>query len=71
LGKLIEIDPSLEDVQFFSDSQRLSQVFVNLVSNSLKFTFNGYIKFYAKRAELNSEEEAKAESKGRPLIVED
>jgi signal transduction histidine kinase len=44
LQKIIEIDPCLENEEFMCDKQRLSQVFVNLLSNALKFTYKGYIK---------------------------
>jgi signal transduction histidine kinase len=44
LQKIIEIDPRLENEEFMCDKQRLSQVFVNLLSNALKFTYKGYIK---------------------------
>jgi signal transduction histidine kinase len=36
-------------VEFQFDKQRISQVFVNLLSNALKFTFHGYIKLSVKK----------------------
>ncbi len=47
LIKILEIDPLLSKIDIESDEQRLKQIFVNLISNSLKFTFSGYIKIKA------------------------
>lgn len=44
LRKYVEIDESLLGIEFSSDKQRISQVLVNLLSNSLKFTYKGFIK---------------------------
>jgi CheY-like chemotaxis protein len=34
-----------EDIAILSDSDRLQQIFINLIGNSLKFTQNGYVEF--------------------------
>ena len=44
IKKIIEIDSRLNNFEFKSDSSRISQIIVNLISNSLKFTYKGYIK---------------------------
>jgi two-component system phosphate regulon sensor histidine kinase PhoR len=41
MGKHIEVDVSLEDVTIMGDEDLLSQVWMNLVSNSIKFTPEG------------------------------
>lgn len=43
----MEIDDDLLHLNFMSDSQRLKQVLVNLLSNALKFTYKGHIKISA------------------------
>lgn len=46
----IEIDADLLDIEYISDKERLSQVLVNLLSNSLKFTFKGFIRIKIQKA---------------------
>jgi signal transduction histidine kinase len=41
LGKCLEMDISLEEVQITADEDLLSQVWVNLLNNSIKFTPDG------------------------------
>ena len=43
-----KIDDSFDNLLIFSDDKRLKQIIVNLISNSIKFTKSGYIKFEAK-----------------------
>ncbi len=40
-GKRIDVDVSLEDVTIMADEDLLSQVWINLISNSIKFTPEG------------------------------
>ena len=47
LQRILEIDHSLLQLEVLSDEQRLKQIFVNLISNALKFTFTGNIKVKA------------------------
>jgi two-component system, sensor histidine kinase and response regulator len=51
LELLIEIDPAFKDQRCKSDKARIRQILMNLVSNALKFTFNGHIKI---KVELTS-----------------
>lgn len=51
---ILEIDKNIPDT-FTSDPTKLSQIFMNLINNSLKFTQNGEVKIIAKL--LNKEEE--------------
>ena len=44
LNMIIDIEEDLHDLNITFDKQRLSQVLMNLLSNSLKFTFQGDIK---------------------------
>ena len=44
---MVYVDPKLEQYNFISDYQRLSQVIVNLLSNAVKFTFKGFVKISA------------------------
>lgn len=39
LNQIVKIDQSLYNLMFLGDKQRLCQVLVNLIANSLKFTF--------------------------------
>lgn len=41
---LIEIEGILENVSLFSDERRIKQVLINLFTNAIKFTFEGYVK---------------------------
>ena len=44
---ILEIEETIPD-NLICDPTKLSQIFINLVSNSLKFTKNGYVKLIAK-----------------------
>ena len=44
----VEYDPDLPD-SFITDSRRLKQMLVNLISNSIKYTFNGSVKLIVSR----------------------
>ena len=48
------IDDKLEGVEINSDRNRLRQVLMNLMTNSVKFTFQGFIKI---SASLNRDDE--------------
>jgi signal transduction histidine kinase len=50
---LIEIDPKLKKVPCKSDHGRIKQILLNLLSNALKFTFNGHIKIKAEMTVKN------------------
>ena len=43
LTKVVTVDPQLEHNLYEGDSRRIKQVLINLLSNSLKFTFQGSI----------------------------
>lgn len=44
---IMDIDPSIP-VNLICDPTKMSQIFMNLINNSLKFTKNGYVKLSAK-----------------------
>lgn len=46
---LLEIDESIPE-NIICDPTKISQIFINLIGNSLKFTQNGYVKIIAKLA---------------------
>jgi signal transduction histidine kinase/CheY-like chemotaxis protein len=51
---LIEIDDAIPD-NLIGDPTKLSQIFINLINNALKFTHNGEVKVIAKLMELQDE----------------
>jgi len=51
---LIEIDSAIPD-NLIGDPTKLSQIFINLINNALKFTHNGEVKVIAKLMELGEE----------------
>lgn len=51
---LIEIDDAIPD-NLIGDPTKLSQIFMNLINNALKFTKNGEVKVIAKLNSLNKE----------------
>ncbi|RZJ30186.1 MAG: response regulator [Flavobacterium sp.] len=51
---LVEIDQSIPD-NLIGDPTKLSQIFINLINNALKFTQNGEVKVIAKLMELDEE----------------
>ncbi len=38
-------DPSVEDIKIVTDSQKLMEILINLIKNSIKFTEKGYIEY--------------------------
>jgi osomolarity two-component system sensor histidine kinase NIK1 len=50
----MHIDSSLNDLNIYTDEQRFKQILLNLLSNSVKFTNNGYIKISAEIQKNNS-----------------
>lgn len=51
---IVEIDDSIPD-NLIGDPTKLSQIFINLINNALKFTQNGEVKVIAKLMELGEE----------------
>ena len=51
---IIEIDETIPD-NLIGDPTKLSQIFINLINNALKFTQNGEVKVIAKLMELEEE----------------
>uniref|UniRef100_A0A7S3K7V0 histidine kinase n=1 Tax=Euplotes crassus TaxID=5936 RepID=A0A7S3K7V0_EUPCR len=45
----IDIDPRIRRVRVYSDEKRIKQVLINLLSNSLKFTFSGSVTLSCKQ----------------------
>jgi CheY-like chemotaxis protein len=52
---LLEIDDSIPE-NIICDPTKISQIFINLIGNSLKFTENGYVKIIAKLAVFEGDE---------------
>jgi signal transduction histidine kinase len=52
---VLEIDDNLPEI-LISDPTKLSQIFMNLINNSLKFTKNGFVKVSAKIDEVKEKE---------------
>ncbi|MCX7546975.1 ATP-binding protein [Xanthomarina sp. F1114] len=52
----VSIDPILKNDYLDIDSSRLTQVLQNLISNAIKYTDNGFIKFTVKMESENEEE---------------
>lgn len=50
---MLDIDETIPD-NLVCDPTKLSQIFINLVNNSLKFTKNGYVKLSAKLIEIEN-----------------
>ena len=48
-------DPDLANTTFVSDSKRISQVLINLISNSVKFTEKGFITVTVSKLERDDE----------------
>jgi signal transduction histidine kinase len=53
---ILSIDEQLKNEEVFSDKGRLKQILLNLISNSLKFTFEGAITLEIFKEIKNSEE---------------
>jgi signal transduction histidine kinase len=49
LNFIVDIRDGLQNHLMFSDKQRIKQTLINLLSNSYKFTFEGYIKILVKK----------------------
>ncbi len=52
---VIEIDPEIPDI-LIGDPTKLSQIFINLINNALKFTKNGEVKVIATQVSRTEEE---------------
>ena len=69
----IKFDPRLHKRKVFSDRSRIKQVFLNLLSNALKFTFEGHIKISTQCVNMNGKDmiEFKVEDTGIGIKDED
>ena len=67
----IIFDGSLEFMNFFSDEVRIKQILLNFISNSVKFTSEGFIKLIFHRHEENDTIVLTIEDSGRGIKEED
>ena len=51
---ILEVDPEVPEI-LLSDPTKLSQIFINLINNALKFTKNGEVKITAKLIEIGED----------------
>jgi two-component system sensor histidine kinase EvgS len=51
----MKIDPNIKQ-EIFTDQQRFKQILINLLRNSQKFTFEGYIKLSAESILVQEDE---------------
>jgi two-component system, NarL family, sensor histidine kinase BarA len=59
LQLIVDVDPSLVEQPCKSDHGRIKQILMNLISNALKFTFEGHIKVRAELIVRNEKGNAK------------
>ena len=71
INTTLEIDENVDKMTIVSDENRLKQIFLNFISNAVKFTKSGYIKIQAKYHRMNHSIEIIVEDTGLGIKIED
>ena len=68
---IMEIDENIDNLTIISDENRLKQIFLNFISNAVKFTKTGFIKIKVKYIKENQSAEISIEDSGLGIKIDD